>query len=91
MIEKIAKLANLIIEEKNLSKFEKDFSSILDYVNKLKELDVIDVEETASLSSEKNVFRKDIEEKKEVNDLLKLMPNKNNNYLEVNEVFEEND
>ncbi len=88
MISKIAKLANLISENK---KMEKDFSSILDYVNKLKEVDVSNVEETANLSCSINVFRKDIEEKKDNALILELMPEKRNNYLVVNEVFEEND
>ncbi|MDD3292853.1 MAG: Asp-tRNA(Asn)/Glu-tRNA(Gln) amidotransferase subunit GatC [Candidatus Pacebacteria bacterium] len=91
MISKIAKLANLIIDEKDLDKFEKDFSSILAYVNKLEELDVSGIEETANLSCVENVFRDDIEERKETKELLDLMPEKKDNYLQVNEVFEEND
>jgi aspartyl-tRNA(Asn)/glutamyl-tRNA(Gln) amidotransferase subunit C len=88
MISKIAKLANLIIEDK---KMEKDFSSILDYVDKLKEVDVSEIKETANLSCSNNVFREDIEIRKDVTDLLNLMPEKENNYLRVNEVFQENE
>lgn len=88
MISKIAKLANLISEDK---KMEKDFSSILEYVDKLKEINVSGVEETAIISCSSNVFREDIEEKKDNTRILELMPEKKNNYLVVNEVFEEND
>jgi aspartyl-tRNA(Asn)/glutamyl-tRNA(Gln) amidotransferase subunit C len=91
MISKIAKLANLIIDEKDLDKFEKDFSSILAYVDKLEEVDVSGIEETANLSCVENVLRDDIEERKETKELLDLMPEKKDNYLQVNEVFEEND
>jgi aspartyl-tRNA(Asn)/glutamyl-tRNA(Gln) amidotransferase subunit C len=91
MISKIAKLANLIIDEKDLDKFEKDFSSILAYVDKLEEVDVSGIEETANLSCVENVLRDDIEERKETKELLDLMPDKKDNYLQVNEVFEEND
>ncbi|MDD3170521.1 MAG: Asp-tRNA(Asn)/Glu-tRNA(Gln) amidotransferase subunit GatC [Candidatus Paceibacterota bacterium] len=87
-VRKIAKLAYLIVEEKE---FEKEFSAILGYVDKLKELDVSRVEETANLSSSKNVFREDVEERKETKDILKLMPETKNNYLEVKEVFFENE
>jgi aspartyl-tRNA(Asn)/glutamyl-tRNA(Gln) amidotransferase subunit C len=88
MISKIAKLANLIIGDKKL---EKDFSSILGYVDKLKEVDVSEIKETSNLSCSNNVFREDIEIRKDVSDLLNLMPEKENNYLRVNEVFEENE
>lgn len=88
MISKIAKLANLIIGDK---KMEKDFSSILGYVDKLKEVDVSEIKETANLSCSNNVFREDIEIRKDVTDLLNLMPEKENNYLRVNEVFQENE
>ncbi|MDD5098550.1 MAG: Asp-tRNA(Asn)/Glu-tRNA(Gln) amidotransferase subunit GatC [Candidatus Pacebacteria bacterium] len=88
MISKIAKLANLIVEDK---KMEKDFSSILGYVDKLKEVDVSEIKETSNLSCSNNVFREDVEIRKDVTDLLNLMPEKENNYLKVNEVFEEND
>lgn len=88
MIKKIAKLANLIVEDEKLGK---EFSSILEYVNKLKEVDVSGVEETANLSPNFNVFRKDIEERKKVKEIIDLIPEKENNYLRINEIFEEND
>ncbi|HNP79417.1 MAG TPA: Asp-tRNA(Asn)/Glu-tRNA(Gln) amidotransferase subunit GatC [Candidatus Pacearchaeota archaeon] len=88
MIKKIAKLANLIIDDKKL---EKDFSSILEYVNKLKEVDVSGIEDTSNLSDNVNVFRKDIEQRKETKEIIDLIPEKENNYLRINEIFEEND
>lgn len=88
MIKKIAKLANLIVEDEKLGK---EFSSILEYVNKLKEVDVSGIEETANLSPNFNVFRKDIEERKETKEIIDLIPEKENNYLRINEIFEEND
>lgn len=88
MIKKIAKLANLIIDDKKL---EKDFSSILEYVNKLKEVDVSGIEDTSNLSDNVNVFRKDIEQRKEIKEIIDLIPEKENNYLRINEIFEEND
>jgi len=45
-IKKIAQLAYLLVDEEN---FEKDLSAILSYVDKLKELDTSQVEETAYL------------------------------------------
>ncbi|HPD19734.1 MAG TPA: Asp-tRNA(Asn)/Glu-tRNA(Gln) amidotransferase subunit GatC [Candidatus Pacearchaeota archaeon] len=88
-IKKIAQLAYLLVDEKN---FEKDLSAILSYVDKLKELDTSQVEETAYLFSFSDTLREDVEERKETKDVVDLMPKTQNNYLEVQEVFfEENE
>ena len=88
-IKKIAQLAYLIVNEED---FEKDLSTILSYVNKLQELDTSQVEETTYLFSLQNNLREDIEERKETKDIVDLMPKTQNNYLEVQEVFfEENE
>jgi len=88
-IKKIAQLAYLLVDEEN---FEKDLSAILSYVDKLKELDTSQVEETAYLFSFSDTLREDVEERKETKDIVDLMPKTQNNYLEVQEVFfEENE
>ena len=88
-IKKIAQLAYLLVDEEN---FEKDLSAILSYVDKLKELDTSQVEETAYLFSFSDTLREDVEERKETKDVVDLMPKTQNNYLEVQEVFfEENE
>lgn len=43
-VEKIAKLARLGLSEEEIKKMEKDLSSILDYFEKLKEVDISGVE-----------------------------------------------
>jgi len=83
-IKKIAQLAYLLVDEEN---FEKDLSAILSYVDKLKELDTSQVEETAYLFSFSDTLREDVEERKETKDIVDLMPKTQNNYLEVQEVF----
>ena len=90
-VKKIAKLSYLEISAEEMKKFEKDFSSILDYVNQLKELDVSQIEETANMTNIKNVFRPDQEITFDNQDLLSLMPNKKNNYLEVKKILNNND
>jgi aspartyl-tRNA(Asn)/glutamyl-tRNA(Gln) amidotransferase subunit C len=58
-VAKIAKLANLEIKKENLGKFEKQLFSILQYVNKLKEVDTKDVETTSQVTGLENVTRED--------------------------------
>ncbi len=58
-VKHIAKLARLGLGEKEIEKFQKELSSILDYVEKLKEVDVSKVEPTSHLLRVENVMRKD--------------------------------
>ncbi|MFA5368840.1 MAG: Asp-tRNA(Asn)/Glu-tRNA(Gln) amidotransferase subunit GatC [Candidatus Paceibacterota bacterium] len=86
-VKKIAKLSYLTINDEELKKFQNDFSAILDYVNKLKELNVENIEETANLSHSKNIFREDKEILFNSEELIKLMPHSKNNYLEVKKIL----
>jgi aspartyl-tRNA(Asn)/glutamyl-tRNA(Gln) amidotransferase subunit C len=86
-VKNIAKLSYLKLNEEELQKMEKDFSSILEYVNKLSELDASKIEETANLSADKNVFREDDACGQNNEALLKLMPHTKNNYLEVKKIL----
>ena len=58
-VEHIAKLARLGLTEKEIGKFQKELSLILDYVEKLKEVDVSKVEPTSHPLKVENVMRKD--------------------------------
>jgi aspartyl-tRNA(Asn)/glutamyl-tRNA(Gln) amidotransferase subunit C len=86
-VKKIAKLSYLEIGEEELKKFVEDFSSILDYVNKLGEIDVSKIEETSNMSAAKNVFREDKERIFDNTDLLNLLPRRRDNYLEVKKIL----
>jgi aspartyl-tRNA(Asn)/glutamyl-tRNA(Gln) amidotransferase subunit C len=55
----VAKLANLEIKIEDLGKFQKQLSSILQYVNKLKEVDAKSVEATSQVTGLENVMRED--------------------------------
>ena len=58
-VQYIAKLARLGITKKEEEKFRKELSSILGYVEKLKEVDVFRTEPTSHPSGVENVTRKD--------------------------------
>ena len=58
-VKHIAQLARLGLSEKEIGKYQKELSSILDYVEKLKRGDVSGVEATSHPLSMENVMRKD--------------------------------
>ena len=55
----IAKLANLPLTKDEVKKYEKQLSSILDYVDILKKVDTDNVEETSQTTNLENVTRVD--------------------------------
>ncbi|HZJ18308.1 MAG TPA: Asp-tRNA(Asn)/Glu-tRNA(Gln) amidotransferase subunit GatC [Patescibacteria group bacterium] len=59
-IPQVAKLANLVIKKSEEELLEKQLSSILDYVEKLKKLDTSKTEETSQVTDLENITREDI-------------------------------
>lgn len=94
-VKKIAKLARLGISEDEIGKYQKDLSSILDFVDQLKEVDVEGVEPTFQTSGIFNIVRDDEalatsrEDKlKKKDELLNLAPDKQDGHIKVKKVFE---
>ena len=58
-VRHISELARLELTEEEIAKFQTQLSQVLDYVEKLKEVDVSGVEPTAHANPIFNVFRKD--------------------------------
>jgi len=98
-VEHIAKLARIELTEKEKEKFTKELSSILDYVEKLKEVDTSQVEPVAQVTGLENVMREDKEvksppafakrEKSKVRSkLLKQAPKRKGDYIKVPKILE---
>ena len=58
-VQHIAKLARLGLTEKEIAKFQRELSKILDYIEKLKEVDISNVEPTSHSIQVENVMRSD--------------------------------
>ncbi|QQG40507.1 MAG: Asp-tRNA(Asn)/Glu-tRNA(Gln) amidotransferase subunit GatC [Candidatus Levyibacteriota bacterium] len=56
----VAKLANLPLTDEEKKKFEKQLSSILEYIAKLNEVDTKNIEPTSQVTGLENVTREDI-------------------------------
>lgn len=59
-IEYVAKLANILLSEEEKEKAKSDLFNILNYVNKMDELDTKDIEPMSHDFTLMNVFREDI-------------------------------
>jgi len=59
-VKHIATLSRLTIPENELEKFTEQFNQILDYADKLQQLDTKDIEPTAHVLPVSNVFREDV-------------------------------
>jgi len=89
-VKHIAKLARLGLTEKEIEKFQRELSSILDYIEKLKEVDLSEIEPTSHPFELKNKMRKDEinwREKKDNKKLIELMPETKDGYLKIKSVF----
>jgi aspartyl-tRNA(Asn)/glutamyl-tRNA(Gln) amidotransferase subunit C len=96
-VKHIAKLARLGLTEKEIAKFQKELSSILDYIEKLKEVDISEVEPTSHSVLVENVIREDrtksVETRfqqtavKQSSKLLKLAPDIKDGYLKTKSIL----
>jgi aspartyl/glutamyl-tRNA(Asn/Gln) amidotransferase C subunit len=91
-IEHIAKLARIELTEKEKGKFSNELSSILDYVEKLNEVDTKSVKAIQQITGLNNITRSDIEirnPKSEIrNNILNEASSKKDNYFKVPKILE---
>ena len=87
-IEKIAGLVRLELTEAEKKKYANELTSILDYVDKLNEVDTKGIEISADELS--NIFAEDIAEPCDISQkkLLKNAPMKENGFIKVKSVLE---
>ena len=88
-VERVAKLARIGITKKEEEKFARELSLILDYVEKLKEVDILKTLPTSHSVEIENVTREDKSSKFKVQSskLLKLAPETKDSYLKVKSIL----
>lgn len=88
-IKKISHLARLEFDESSAEKMSQDMSQILDWVEKLNELDTENIEPLTTMSSEVNIMREDVKGPHLDHEAaLKNAPNKDTEYFRVPKVLE---
>ncbi len=88
-VKHIAKLARLGLTEQEIGRFQKELSSILDYIEKLKELDVANVRPTSHSIEVENIMRPDSSrsKKEKAGALLDLVPETKEGHIKVKSIF----
>lgn len=90
-VEHIAELARIKLSEKEKEKFQEQLSSILEYVNKLSEVDTEGVEPIAHITGLFNVTREDevIPQTEEImKKLVEMAPEHEDNLVKTMGVFD---
>jgi aspartyl-tRNA(Asn)/glutamyl-tRNA(Gln) amidotransferase subunit C len=78
------------LDEKDIKKYQNELSEILDYFNKLNELDVEGIEPIGHITGIQNVFRSDRQEDfglSEKAKILKNVPESKDGYIKVKSVL----
>ena len=89
-VKKIASLARIGVEDKELEDYQKNLSEILDYFKELNELDTDSVEPIGHITGRNDVSRKDERgeiDEKEREDILNNVPERKGNYVKVKSVL----
>jgi aspartyl-tRNA(Asn)/glutamyl-tRNA(Gln) amidotransferase subunit C len=89
LLDKIAHLSRLEFDEKDAEKMMSDMTAIVDWVEKLKEVNTDDVEPLTTMSHEINALRDDeVKEHLDHESALKNAPKKDQDYFRVPKVLE---
>jgi aspartyl-tRNA(Asn)/glutamyl-tRNA(Gln) amidotransferase subunit C len=89
LLDKIAHLSRLEFDEKDAEKMMQDMTAIVEWVEKLKEVDTDGVEPLTTMSHEVNVMRDDeVKPHLTHDEVLKNAPKKDSDYFRVPKVLE---
>jgi aspartyl-tRNA(Asn)/glutamyl-tRNA(Gln) amidotransferase subunit C len=87
-VKHIAGLARIGVSEKDIEKFSKDLSAVLDWVKELQEVDVAEVEPMAHITGTENVTREDkAREFLNKDKIVELFPDKKDGYGKVKSIL----
>ncbi len=88
-IEKIARLSRIMLTTEEKGTYGRQLADILDYMEKLNELNTDDVQPMAYATTLKNVFREDkIKSSYSRQEILKLSPSNSNGFFKVPKIIE---
>jgi aspartyl-tRNA(Asn)/glutamyl-tRNA(Gln) amidotransferase subunit C len=89
LLDKIAHLSRLEFDEKDAEKMMSDMTAIVDWVEKLKEVNTDNIEPLTTMSHEINSLREDeVKEHLDHHSALKNAPKKDQDYFRVPKVLE---
>ncbi len=86
-VQHIAKLARLSLKLSEEKKFQKELSSILDYIEKLKKVNISKTEPTTHPLKIENIMRQDKGQKRKNKKLLDLAPETQKGHIKVKSIL----
>lgn len=88
-VKHVARLAGLTLSKKEITKFQKQLSDILDYVAQLDEVNTSKAEPTSQVTGLENVFRDDkTTPSLSQEEVLSGAKEKHNNFFKIKGIFE---
>ena len=88
-VKHVAKLARLSLADEEVTDFSEQLSSIIDYVEKLRELDTDSVPPAEYTAEIKNVFREDfVHSSLSADEFVRLAPNFRDGHIVVPKIIE---
>ena len=90
LINTLSKLTKINLTKEQEEKYASDFSSVMGYMEEIKNINVDDVQETSRITKEENVLRKDVvKQSLDQKEALKNSKNTSNGYFLVPAIFKE--
>lgn len=87
-VRKIATLARIELSDREVEKFQKELSLVLEYASELNKVDTEGVEEISQVTGLVNVMREDkVEETKLREEIINAFPDKKDNYLKIKSIL----
>ncbi len=87
-IKKVAQMARIKLSDTEVAKFQKDLSSVLDYVDELKAVDTTGLDIVSSVTGLENVEREDVAKPIEYqDDILANAPERKDRYYKVKSIL----
>lgn len=87
-VEHVAKLARLDLSAAEVTMFQEQLGQILDYIDKINEVDTTKVEPTWQVTGLKNVMRPDrVDDFERSSDLVTMAPENDDDQVKVKSVF----
>lgn len=89
-VRHIANLARIELSEEETEKLQRDLSSIVDYFNILKRVDISNVDSSFTPSRKKNASREDLFKEmslKDIEKLINLFPKKEGRHLKTKKIL----
>ncbi len=87
-VQKIAELCKIELTEKEVEKFQKELSIVLEYASELQRVDTTDVQEISQVTGLENVLRDDSSRQSEYRDaIIANFPDSKDSFLKIKSIL----